>query len=497
MTGDANRRSRRKDAFAGPAERLLAVALARVANAVMITAIDGTIAWVNAAFTEMSGYSAEEAIGATPRILKSGVHGPEQYQTLWHTILAGEVWHGEVVERHKDGSLYTVLQTITPILDAERSLEYFVAMHQDVTALRQAEASARLHAQMLAAVGDAVIATDLDGGVQYLNPAAQRLFGWTSEDAHGRPITEIVASDVTSEDAAGAVEAVQRGEDWTGELRLTRADGSTFPALVTNAPYHDATGELVGTIGVARDISDLHATIEQLERGEQIRIAFLRATSHELRTPLSIIVGFADILRRHDEALRPDERRLYLDRLAANVDRLHLLIDDLLDLDRLSTGLVTANRQPHDLAELIARVAADTDAGGRHVTLRVEAITADVDGPKIERAVANVLANAVRHAQPGGEVHVHLFRDGDENVLRIEDDGPGIDPGYLPLIFEPFVQGPERHEESKPGTGLGLPLALEMVRLHDGSITASNRPEGGACFEVRIPDPRTTADTLR
>jgi PAS domain S-box-containing protein len=494
MTGDAARRSQKRAAIAGPGERLLAGALARVANAVMITAVDGTITWVNPAFTEMSGYSAEEAIGATPRILKSGVHDAQHYERLWRTILAGEVWHGEVVERHKDGHLYTVLQTITPIFDAGGQVEHFVAIHQDITALRQAEASALLQAQMLDAVGDAVIATGLDSRVQYLNPAAQRQFGWTADDAYGRPIAEIAPAEVESKDEVGVVDAVRRGEVWTGELRLTRTNGSTFPALVTNAPYHDVTGKLVGTIGVARDISDLQATIEQLERGEQIRIAFLRATSHELRTPLSIITGFADILRRHDNALDPDERRRYLDRLAANTDRLHLLIDDLLDLDRLSTGLGTANRQPHDLDEIVTRVVANIDPDDRHVSVRLEPITADVDGPKIERAVANLLANAIRHAQPGGEVQVDLFREGDESVLRVEDDGPGIDPGYLPLIFEPFVQGPERHEEPQPGPGLGLSLALEMVRLHGGSVTASNRPAGGARFEVRLPDPGSEPD---
>jgi two-component system, sensor histidine kinase and response regulator len=472
----------------GPGDRLLASALEHVANAVMITAVDGTITWVNRAFTELSGYSVEEALGATPRILKSGVHDDDHYARLWRTILAGKVWHGEVVERHKDGHLYTVVQTITPVTGPEGETEHFVAIHQDVSALRAVEANALLQAQMLDAVGDAVVATDRDGRVRYLNPAAQQLFGWRAEEAVGRPISAVAPADASGVDRYTVEDAVRRGERWSGEITLTRADGTSFPALVTQAPYHDHDGALVGSIGVARDISDLRATIDELEHSDEIRVAFLRATSHELRTPLSIITGFAEILRRHDARLNAEERDLYLERLGANAERLNRLISDLLDLDRLTSGLVVANRTPVALDDLVTRVVAELDAPDRRIALHLEPVTAEVDAPKLERAVANLVANAVRHTPSDGTIEVTLTREDDTVVLRVDDDGHGIDERYLPKIFEPFVLGPGSHDSPNPGVGLGLSLALEMVRLHGGDITATNRPQGGARFEIVLPD---------
>ncbi|MBI3978687.1 MAG: EAL domain-containing protein [Chloroflexi bacterium] len=119
--------------------RLQAVSIASAANAIFITDRRGRIEWVNAAFTQLSGYSAAEAVGQTPRLLKSGAHDPLFYADIWQTILAGEIWRGEVVERRKNGSLYTVRQTITPLRDAHGAVSHFVAIHEDITAQKQAE----------------------------------------------------------------------------------------------------------------------------------------------------------------------------------------------------------------------------------------------------------------------------------------------------------------------------------------------------------------------
>lgn len=228
---------------------------------------------------------------------------------------------------------------------------------------------------------------------------------------------------------------------------------------------------------------------DELERSEEIRLAFLRATSHELRTPLSAIIGFAETLQRRGGQLAPDQQRGLVERLSVNAHRLGVLIGDLLDVDRLSSGLVTANRRRHDVAVLVGNVIEEVDPLGERTVADLRSIDVDVDAPKIERAIVNIVANALRHTAPGHPVEVTTLQADGQVIVRVDDHGNGIATGYFEAIFDPFVQGPERRSDPQPGTGKGLTLAREMVRLHGGEISATNREGGGARFEIVLPAP--------
>gem|GEM_PF-6420506 len=361
----------------------------------------------------------------------------------------------------------------------------------ELAARQRAEARERqrFQAQLLDAVADAVAATDLDGRVQYLNPAAQRLYRTTSEDAVGHRLARLVTMGDGARLRTELLEQVRGGRTWSGETTLHLADGTDVPAIVTAAPVHGTLGEVTGLIGVATDVSELRDAIDRLNRSEEIRVAFLRATSHELRTPLAAIVGLTETLQVHGRSLADQDRSAIVERLQANAQRLSRLVTDLLDVDRLASGLVSAAREPHDLRELVLRSVAEVDTGERHVQLDLVPVHAEVDGPKLERVVVNLVANATRHTPPGTTITVRLRGDetAGQALLQVRDDGPGIDPGYLEVLFEPFVQGPERHQDASPGTGLGLSLARELARLHGGELTAHNVEPRGALFEVRIP----------
>lgn len=400
-------------------EALQAAALNSVGNAVIITEPDGTIIWTNPAFTAMSGYSAAEVIGNTPRILRSGVQDARHYETLWATIRERRVWRGEIVDRRKDGSLYTVIQTITPILDERGEITHYVAVHDDVTQLRTGQArlqalfdhaldgivlfddDARVidanqamsamsgyaieqlatmtldelvpeaylslyhelwarfradgqgrggvpilrrdgelfeieyqsvagitdgvnlliardmsaqrrteeqqhfQAQLLEAVGDAVIATDLAGMVRYVNPAAKRLYGWSEQQVLGRAITELTLPDGAATHAEDIMAQVRDGKTWTGRFEVRRHDGTSFTALVTNAPYLDAAEQLAGIIGVSTDISDLERSQAALIRRvrQQTAVAELGQAALDTRDPRPLGVLATELAA---ELLGPD-----------------------------------------------------------------------------------------------------------------------------------------------------------------------------------------------
>ncbi len=426
-----------------------------------------------------------------PRLAVGGVDALVEWLLIVMNLLFVDALlavSGALLLRRLERSL-TDEQELSASLTAERTTlsARNEALEHEAAQRQRAEAEQRFQAQLLEAVGEAVIATDSNGVVQYVNPAAERLYGWPANEVLGRPVLEVAGPEMTRDRAEAILDQVRSGQTWVGELQVPRHDGTTFPMLVSSAPYFADDGGLAGLIAVATDVSELRETIDKLARSEEIRIAFLRATSHELRTPLTAIFGLTETLQEYGHQIEPKMRADLVDRLVVNAGRLDRLITDLLDVDRLASGMVTANCQQHDVRDLVLRVLAEVDDGGRHLETDLALVSAHVDAPKVERVVANLVWNALRHCPVGGTVKVTLERTGGSLLLRVEDDGPGIDPDYLELIFEPFVQGPDRHRDAKPGTGLGLALAREFVRLHDGEITAANRPEGGARFEVRLP----------
>lgn len=248
------------------------------------------------------------------------------------------------------------------------------------------------------------------------------------------------------------------------------------------------TGEETAGPELGRDdAATLRRQVDQLRALDDLRQTFLRAVSHELRTPLAAVLGYAETLQHHRTQL-PDARvDEIVDRLVRNATRLRDLLDDLLDIDRLARGTLLADRRPTDVAVPVLRAVELVDAPLGTVRADVHHVHADIDGPKVERIVDNLVHNAVRHAGPGATVWVRLTEEAGEVVLVVEDDGPGIDPAVRERLFQPFEQGETAAHDAKPGTGLGLSLVRQFVELHQGTVTVEDGPRDGARFEVRMP----------
>jgi PAS domain S-box-containing protein len=155
--------------------KIQSAALEAAANGIVITDTNGAIEWINPAWSILTGYSYSEVVGHNPRILKSGKQLPEFYKTLWNTILAGEVWQSELVNKRRDGSLYTEEETITPVRDEQGKVTHFIAIKQDITERKQVEDQLRYHAMVLNQISDAVIATDLTFHINSWNQGAEKL----------------------------------------------------------------------------------------------------------------------------------------------------------------------------------------------------------------------------------------------------------------------------------------------------------------------------------
>jgi two-component system sensor histidine kinase KdpD len=233
--------------------------------------------------------------------------------------------------------------------------------------------------------------------------------------------------------------------------------------------------------------------VESLKAADQLKNTFLQAVSHELRTPLSAILGYALTLRRADLDLPMEERGELAERLAVNAIKLERLLSDLLDLDRLERGIMEPRRRTVDVGELIRTVVDQSDPmSNRVVSIEVDPVTLALDGPKLERIVENLLANAAKYSPPESPIRVLVEPSPGGVLIAVEDRGPGVPDEFKGSIFEPFRQGPATSSHA-PGTGIGLSLVTRFAELHGGRAWVEDRPEGGASFRVFLSGPGSVA----
>ncbi len=242
----------------------------------------------------------------------------------------------------------------------------------------------------------------------------------------------------------------------------------------------DGRGAPVRMVGTAQDITDR-------KRLDDLRDNILSAVSHELRTPLTSIIGFSLTLRDKGARLGEATRAEMVTHVAEQAGRLERLLSDLLDLDRLRHGFTRPNFRATDVGQLAAQITSRYAADGHPVTVRVEPVVAEVDAPKVERMVANLLENAVKHTPAGTEIRVRVeARDGGV-LIAVDDRGPGVPEKHRRAIFDVFNRGDASHA---PGTGIGLSLVAQFAALHGGRVWVEDNPGGGASFHVFLPAQR-------
>lgn len=344
---------------------------------------------------------------------------------------------------------------------------------------------------------------DLASSTIWVSPTHRRLLGIGPDEHVSLERTfDLIHPDDRSEADAVFADLLEGRGPVEHEYRLVRADDGAVRWVRAQAHAlldleHGAATALFGTlqdITPAKEVEHhlqealarQHEATRQLERLDELKSSILSAVSHELRTPLTALKGFGATLQAHDPQLTAADRRRLSERIVGNAERLEHLLGDLLDLDRLSQRPGELSLERVDLAALVRDVCQTLDPVDHHVQVDVPAhgVLAVVDVDKVQRAVVNLLRNAVDHTPTSASVWVRVTSTGRGVEVVVEDDGPGI-PDHLKVeIFERFRQG-----ETPPsrGTGIGLALVREFARLHGGEVWITDRPGGGASFHLALP----------
>lgn len=342
------------------------------------------------------------------------------------------------------------------------------------------------------------------GNWHYVSPQVERLLGYPVEEWLADPELWFRRLHPDDRDRVLAEEETDRREPPAGpvtaEYRMLARDGRVVWIRDEAVVVRDADDRPLHYQGVMYDVSErkqveeaLRAAYERerqaaerLRSLDEMKNAFLTAVSHELRTPLASILGFALTLEQQHENLPPDQRTEMLSRLAVNARKLDRFLSDLLDVDRLARGIIEPRRVPIDVGALVREVAAGANVGGRAVTFDTERAVVEVDGPKVERIVENLLINVARHTPDGTPVAIRVRDTGDGALIAVDDDGPGVPDGLKARVFEPFERGPQVSPHT-PGTGIGLSLVARFAELHGGRAWVEDRAAGGASFRVFLP----------
>jgi PAS domain S-box-containing protein len=358
---------------------------------------------------------------------------------------------------------------------------------------------AQLQARMAAIVessDDAIVSKTLEGIIITWNAGAQRIFGWSAPEAVGRPINIIIPPDRQDEEPK-ILEAIRSGRrvDHFETVRMTK-DGRLIDVSVTISPIRNANGVIVGASKIARDISIQKRIQKELEEAKNAADAanrakdhFLSVLSHELRTPLTPVLGSLSYLERQPGL--SDELRSELGMLRRNVQTEARLVDDLLDLTRISRGKMKLHLEVVDLHDSlrnsIGMMQGEIDGKDLELTTALRAKTHHVwgDAGRLQQVFLNILSNAAKFTPPGGAIAVRTSNDGERLMVEISDNGAGIAPDMLSRLFEAF----EQSEDSRKlgGLGLGLSICKSLMEMHGGELTAASGGVGkGATFRMEL-----------
>jgi protein-histidine pros-kinase len=360
---------------------LQSAALTAAANAIVITDRQGRIVWVNPAFSRLTGYSSQEAVGQNPRLLKSGNHDQRVYYDLWKTILSGHVWSGEIVNRRKDGSLYTEEQSITPVKNDDGKISHFIAIKQDITERKQVEQA--LH---------------------------------------------------------------------------------------------------------ARDVA---------EAANRTKSEFLANMSHELRTPLNAIIGFTGTLLMKLPGPLTKDQDNQLKTIQSSARHLLSLINDLLDLARIESGKVDVNFEPVVCQRVIEEIitAIQPLARNKGLELDVQMPTKDLtvmtDRRALSQIIINLANNAIKFTEKGS-IHLEVGQRQENGRIQTQisviDTGTGIRGEDQAKLFKAFTQVNGDNSQRHEGTGLGLHLSQKLATLLGGHITLESEFGKGSTFRLVIEE---------
>jgi len=500
--------------------RLLASIVESSDDAIVSKSLDGIIESWNAGAEHVFGYTANEAVGRHISLVIPPDRISEEDQIVASLKAGKRVDHFVTERMRSDGQRILVSLTISPVKDESGNVIGASKIARDVTRQREAEERERLLLAEAAAADAKFRALfdqgalfagilDVDGMILEQNRLFVEGCGYTRAQVVGKRYWEgpwwASSATVVERVKAGCAQA-RAGQTFRGELPYWVADGSERVVDLAIFPIKDDSGRILFLAPTGTDITDrklaeaerkrleddLRKLANDLSEADRRKDEFLATLSHELRNPLAPLRNTLEILKRGGGD--PKNVPHALETMERQLGQLVRLVDDLLDLNRITHGRIDLRKERVELTPLIDQIVAATQplAGSSKVDLRVttpsEPVYVQADPVRLSQIFGNLLNNSCKYTNPGGKIGVTVERRGNEAVVTIEDNGIGIPPDRIDSIFDMFNQVDQSRTRSQGGLGIGLALVKRLVEMHGGSVRATSAGTGrGTEFVVRLP----------
>ena len=485
---------------------------------VSISNIKGEITYVNDKFEQISQYSKHELLGQNHRILKSDFHPDSFYQDMWKTIANGHVWHGEIQNKAKDGSVYWVSSTIAPQINGAGKPEQYISIRTDITHIKSLEAdlrksheetllSEKYNKTLLNSLTMGLAVSSLDGKYVYINPALANMLGYSIEELKTRSYWDVTPRQYAHDERLQLESLNKTGHYGPYEKEYIHKDGHHIPVRLQGILIEHNDETFIWSS--VEDITTSHIqnlslqqAKEEAEKANKAKSEFLSSMSHELRTPLNAIIGFSQLLEGDTNNSLNDEQAENVDYILSSGKHLLNLINDVLELSTIEAGKLNIDLEPTQLTTVVDNSLdmVATIANEAHVQLHLKsdlALTINVDYTKFKQAIINLLSNAIKYNRPDGKVSISWVKTEHNSVrLSIVDNGIGIPESKQDKVFGAFNRlGQET--TAIEGTGIGLVVTKDLIELMNGKIGFESVEGKGSTFWIDIPltDTPSNADT--
>lgn len=470
-------------------------------DAIVCKNLQGVIMGWNPAAERLFGYPAAEIVGQPVQRLIPADRLHEEALIL-ATVARGErVDCLETTRRCRDGRLLPVSITVSPVFDAQGAVIGASKIARPIEHLLQARRREQQFRQIVHGATDGIVVVDQAQRIEFANPAALALFGWSEADLLGAPLDRLLPAPTRGPHAQwmasfADVDVLPRHMGQAGRVvDALHRDGSLVPVEITISRFGD--GEQARRMALIRDrrpqqeADRLHEAVRRAEATAQARSSFIARMSHELRTPLTVVLGFTELLQA-DPATATERARALVTHIRSAGLHLLNLIDDLLDTARIERGLLHLQMKPVLLQPLLEDLQLQVGVVARttrqHIELQPmpEGATVHADPVRLRQVLYNLLSNAIKYSRPESTVTLRVAPQADGWRIDVIDRGIGIDPDRLDKLFTPFDRL-GREASAVPGVGLGLATVRELVGAMGGEVVVYSAPGHGSTFSVTLP----------
>jgi two-component system CheB/CheR fusion protein len=464
-------------------------------DAIVSKTLDGQILTWNSGAERLFGYTATEAIGQSITMLIPPERQDEEPALLARLRRGEPIEQFETVRVTKDGRRIDISLTVSPIRSEHGQIVGASKIARDITQNKRAAEALRKAQEQLQLVTEnmAVAVTYCARDLRYLwiSPGCAAWLGRPAADIVGKTIPEVLG-DAAFETVRANIDRVLTGERVEFEQEVAYQGLGRRWVRAVYVPTNDSTGQTDGWVAVIMDMTDHHKMEDALRQADRRKDEFLAMLAHELRNPLAPIRNSLHIMRmnrQHD----PTAERV-AEMMERQVNHLVRLVDDLLEISRITRGKIELRKELVEVAAFI-RGAVETsrpliDAAGHQlaVTIPPEPLTLEGDPVRLAQVFANLLNNAAKYMDAGGQIWLTVRRANSHVAISVRDTGTGIPADMLPHVFDLFMQVDRHAGRSQGGLGIGLTLVKNLVELHDGTVEAhSDGPGRGSEFVVHLP----------